>query len=312
VVFEALSTAMTAYFFPCLILVPKFEGNSLKFAGITVHRRLWETSTFDLATLETKHVLHLPYQLMDVYLRACHLEIEIRGDLVRDEVIDEMQMIRALLYLRGVTPFMIPFVTTHSINDYSGINSRDSELLRDKLPDGVKEGLRSGDGTLEAWYCDRTWTLIRDASSIDITSEVFAAVTSELDRWKQVERDHPIVNIVRRLFNFAPMIPDDAASILQMWQGIESLFPSIQTEVTFRIALFVAQLCFPLQQRSKTYKEAKILYSTRSKIAHGASAMIRDGDWAATWALLRLCLRAVLVRGKLPCEEELMFELLPE
>jgi hypothetical protein len=303
---------MANYFFPCLILVPRFDDISLKFGNIIVHRRLWDTSTFDLATLETKHVLHLPYQLMDVFLRACHIEIEINGHSQRDAAFNEMQLIRTLLYLRGVSPFMIPFATTHSINDYSGINSRDSDSLRDKLPEALKKGLTSESGTLEAWYCDRTWTLVRDASVIDVNPESFASVTSQLTSWRNIEREYPTVNIVRRLFNFAPMIPDDGASILQIWQGIESLFPSVQTEVTFRLALLISQLCSPIQQRTATYKEAKRLYITRSKITHGALAKISDGAWATHWAMLRLCLRAILVRGKLPGEEELMSELMPE
>ena len=108
------------------------------------------------------------------------------------------------------------------------------------------------------------------------------------------------------------MIPDDEASILQMWQGIESLFPSIQSEVTFRLALLISQLCCSVQARRTTYKEAKVLYKTRSQISHGAGSKVDAGDWTAAWALMRLCLRAVLVRGKLPTEEDLMSELMPE
>ena len=309
--FDTLKS-VTAFFFPCLLLIPKFEGASLTSGNMVIRKRLWDTTTFDLATLATKHILHLPYQLIDIFLRSCNLEIEVNGHLHHADAFDEMQMLRTLLYLRGVSAFMIPFVTTHSINDYSGINSRDSDLLAKKLPEALKHGLTSAEGKLEAWYCDRTWTLIHHVSSLEIGEDCFTAVISQLDTWKAIEKEYPIVNIVRRLFNFAPMIPDDEASILQMWQGIESLFPSIQSEVTFRLALLISQLCCSVQARRTTYKEAKVLYKTRSQISHGAGSKVDAGDWTAAWALMRLCLRAVLVRGKLPTEEELMSELMPE
>ncbi len=261
---------MTSYFFPCLALMPSFHGNSLEFGNISVHKRLWDTSIFDLATLETKHTLHLPYQLMDIYLKSCNIEIELKSDLDIAGAIDELQMLRALLYLDGSVPFMVPFCTTYSINEYSGINSRDSESLRETMNEGLKNGLTSDRGRFEAWYCDRTWTLIRDAGTRDVTSATFADISADLEKWKCIENDYPIVNIVRRLFNSAPMIPDSAASVLQIWQGIESLFPTIHTEVTFRIALLIAQLCSPLEKRVPyTRKRSRFTgLDQRSRAAH--------------------------------------------
>jgi hypothetical protein len=111
----------------------KFEEPLLEVDNLAIRPRLFPTSTFDLATLETRHKLNLPYQLMDVYLGDCKTELEIRGASDFEQAADRLQIIRMLFYLEGIAPFLVPFCTTYSVNDYSGINSRDSELCARRL-----------------------------------------------------------------------------------------------------------------------------------------------------------------------------------
>jgi hypothetical protein len=104
---------MPSFFFPCLSIVPDFKDTRLECEKITVHHRLFPTSTFDLATLQTRHTLHIPYQLMDVYLSVCKLEIEIKGSSSYDEAVEHLQVIRLLFYVQGLSPFLVPFCTTY-------------------------------------------------------------------------------------------------------------------------------------------------------------------------------------------------------
>jgi hypothetical protein len=123
---------MPSFFFPCLILEPAFEGDTIRVGEVAIHKRLWSTSTFDLATLATKHKLHLAYQIMDVFLSHVNCELEIQAAKI-EAATTNAEIFKAMLYLNGTTPFVMSFVTSHSLNAYSGINSRDSEHLVDRL-----------------------------------------------------------------------------------------------------------------------------------------------------------------------------------
>ena len=293
------------------MIAPRFDEPVLTFENLSVHKRLWDTSTFDIATLAAYHKLHMPYQLMDVYLRACSLEIELDRSGGFEDISDEIDIIRALLYLEGVSPFVVPFCTSYSVNEYSGINSRDSDSLRDKLPEGLKVGLTTKEGKLEAWGLDLALSVQRASGTAEVTPKQCEVVSKRFGLWKQIEKEYPIINIVRRIMVSAPMIHDTAASILQIWQGIESLFPSVTSEVSFRIALLIAQLCVPVRNGGTMYKEVRAAYGTRSKITHGAASKVMGADWDKAWTILCLCLLAVIEREQLPSEQQLMSELMP-
>src|SRR5215216_1929430 len=139
------------YYYPILFLIPDFSEQEVERPPVRLAKRRWITSTFDLATLATKHKLNLPYQLIDVFLSHCNLELCLNGQSSIEQANATFEAFRLGLYASGISPFIAPFITTHSINDYSGINSRDSDLLRDSLPPGMKEGVRSGEAILEAW-----------------------------------------------------------------------------------------------------------------------------------------------------------------
>jgi hypothetical protein len=302
---------MPSYFFPFLFLVPEFEGSTLEFDSFSVHRRLWTTSTFDLATLATKHRLHLPYQLMDVYLGHCNLEVEFKAAEDTSEAADDIQIIRALLYLYGTAMFAIPFYTTYSVNQYSGINSRDSDSLRKKMPDGMREGITSKTATVEAWPLDLTLQLVSACGETKTSQPLWAQVASQWQLWKSLEAQYPILNIARRILNSAPTIADIGPSILEIWQAVETLFPTVTSEVSFRLAVLVSQLCTPLRNPGVTYRDTKKKYGVRSKITHGSTSKVSSDDWVGAWDTLCTCLRSVIERKKLPSEDDLLAELLP-
>lgn len=51
------------FHFPVMALAPGFDESALESPPFRLMRRAWDVSIFDLATLATKHRLHLPYQL---------------------------------------------------------------------------------------------------------------------------------------------------------------------------------------------------------------------------------------------------------
>lgn len=140
---------MRKYHFPLLMLTPEFD-QSVTHGPYELSRRAWDTSIFDLATLASRHQLHLPYQLMDVLLARCNVELAVSGAASLDEAIASLRAFRAGLYVSGVSPFLCPFVTSESVNLYSGINERDSALARGKTPK-ISSSFSSESGKLEAW-----------------------------------------------------------------------------------------------------------------------------------------------------------------
>jgi Apea-like HEPN len=305
---------MQSYFFPCLGIDPKFDEPLWESGNISVRRRLFPTSTFDLATLASRHTLHVPYQLMDVYLADCHLEFEIRGARDFQQAADQVQVVRMLFYLQGLAPFLVPFCTTFSVNDYSGINARDSEALRKRLSPEMQNGLTSESGTLEAWAVDLSILLLRTSGQPqEMTSRMCEKVASDFVLWTRLEEKHPVLTLVRKMTNNAPMIPDQGSSILHMWQALESLFPNVSTEVSFRLSLLISQLCAGLETPSGMYRTAKAAYNVRSKIAHGADPnKMTASDWFRAWWVLRTCLSAIIQREQLPTDEKLFEELLDD
>ncbi len=124
------STMRYSFYYPLLLLVPAFDSESIDCSPFRIAKRKWQTSTFDLATLAARHNLHLPYQLMDVLLSQCNIELSVGQHESLEEGNMASRAFRIGAYSVGLSSFSCPFVTTYSINDYSGINSRDSNALR--------------------------------------------------------------------------------------------------------------------------------------------------------------------------------------
>jgi hypothetical protein len=126
---------MQTYYFPTLLLYTEIgEDLEIDSEKYKIIRRAWDTSIFDLATLATRHKLHLPYQVMDVLLRSCNCEIAVKNAATPDEAIKLFNHLRLGLYISGASPFCSPFLATESINSYSGINSRDTSIARGETP----------------------------------------------------------------------------------------------------------------------------------------------------------------------------------
>lgn len=299
---------MADYFFPALFLVPDFAEQEVAPGKFRLSKRLWQTSIFDLATLATKHKLHLPYQLMDVLLGSCNSEIAISGAESQAEAVRLFDCFRLGLYVAGVSPFLAPFLTTHSINAYSGINEREANLPRKVGP--TSEGFTSKTATMEAWPNELSMQCLalRERMKVDL-GQVEAASRFAF-QWRGLLARTPSLHVVGDVAKAAPRLESLEQSILHIWTGIESLFPTVSTEVSFRVALYLAQLCADPSDRKAFHAKVKAAYGTRSKIAHGSARDITFAQWEAAWSLLLSAVSAVVRRAALPSEQELMDELL--
>lgn len=302
---------LASYFAPCISVSPGFDDPVVDVQDFRLHRRGWEVSTFDLATLATKHKLHVSYQLMDVFLNGpTHLEIEVSGSPSREEATARLEYFRAMLYLNGVAPFIIPFIATHSFNAYAGINSRDSDLLREKLPVALKDGITSATVTVEVWPHELSLMTFCFRDAKPVTAEIASKAAWQVQQIRVLEHKHPELTAVRYALTTAPQITHLGSSLLHLWTGLESLFPNVRAEVSFRISLLLAELASPIKPAAITYEVAKRSYTHRSNAAHGNLKRIGYEEWCEAWELLCTCLLSVIHRGDLPNESALLRSML--
>lgn len=300
----------SSFYFPLLFLIPDFSELHLEAANFRIAKRRWTTSTFDLATLATRHKLHLPYQVMDVFLSRCNLELCILGESSIESAIANFQALRLALCAGGLSPFLSPFATTHSINEYSGINSRDSEYLRAKLDPHMLEGLRSDQDTLEAWAVELSFQCILLKDNLRISKDAFLTAANRAAEWNGLAAKTTLLKVAGEASNAAPKLLSLDQSLLHIWSALETLFPAVSTELSFRIALYLSQLISPAGGRLATFERVRNSYSLRSKLTHGSRRDISLKEWQHTWALLMEAVNAVIRRGGLPTEQELISELL--
>jgi len=299
-----------SFYYPLLFLRPEFDGPALTQYPFRIAKRKWETSTFDLATLATNHKLNLSYQAMDIFLSRCNMELCIEGKPSVEEANHTFQLLRVCLYSSGVSPFLCPFVTTHSINEYSGINSRDSKSLREQMHPGMEVGLTSDAGILEAWPLELSFQCIVVPEALGLSEQSFLAGSAKAVVWEKMLNRFPQLHAVVDAATAAPTLGNRGQSLLHIWSGLEALFPSVNSEVSFRLALYISQLAATAADRLTLYQSVRSAYGIRSKVAHGANSRVSKEEWDKTWSILKDCLNALARREGLPSEQELLFELL--
>jgi len=166
-----------------------------------LRRREWETSTFDFATLGASHKLRFSWHLLDVFLNACHLEIEIKDAADYPSAQERIRVLQVMLYLKRVPPFIIPVGMTHTLRDYSGINHRDSPSRRAKLPEGLQSGFVSADGTIEGWLHEPTFK----SFTVGETRVLSAQSTISPSPSAMAQRCRSIMNRASPSFSSTPM-----------------------------------------------------------------------------------------------------------
>jgi hypothetical protein len=303
---------METFFFPLLWLIPDFEAEACGDSPFRVVKRKWDVSIFDIYSLVAeKHPLQLPAELMHLFLQQVNLEVEVTATDFMSAA-DRLDCFRAMLYLRGTSPIVAPLACNMSINAYAGINDRSSGRTH-VMHDGLREGITHQTARIHTWANELSFSCIgvhEKNFTLNIGAGMVAGVISDSEKWLALENEHGTLRAARRALIKAPLMPDLGSSILQIWQGIEGLFPSINTEVTFRTSLLLAELLSPLNSRRATYDTSKKSYGDRSRIAHGSQKAVSLEQWLRAWLLLRDAIQSVILRRSLPDEDELTGELL--
>jgi hypothetical protein len=299
------------FYLPLTGLRPTFQSE-VGAPPFTLARRQWDVSTFDLATLATRHKLHLPYEAMALMLASVNCEMAVAGDISHLEALDLGRSFRAALYAQRVSPTVVPFVATHSVNQYAGINSRDSSKLPDNLPAGLREGITSRTETVEVWPVELHVDAWRILDRLDVTSEHVAEAARMALKWQRLSaQQKPLVALERALVT-SPLISPLEQSVLHLWSAVEALFPKVSTEVVFRVALYLAQLVEGSRagDRRAYARRIRKAYNLRSAIAHGSRLDVKPKEWVEAWDIACDVYCAVQRRGRLPSEDELEDEAL--
>jgi hypothetical protein len=299
----------SSYFFPISLIVPEFDRETVCVGRFVLAKRKWNTSIFDLATLATKHSLHLPYQLMDVLIGKCNCELQINNAETREAAQLYFQSLRIGLYVQQVSPFLCPYVTNISINDYSGVNERDTALNQGEEPE-IAALFNSSNSKLEAWPVELSLHCVVIPKSFNLTERQFGEAARFAEKWFGLCEKYPAVLAISDAITTAGRLESYEQSILHMWTAMEALFPNVSSEVSFKIALYLAQLCAPPSLKKVFHTQAKKAYGVRSRIAHGSSKKFKHEDWLQSWQLIISCVSAIVERDGLPSEEDLLDELL--
>jgi len=284
------------------IIGPLTEGQ------YTLIPRREETRYFDLAVLSARHGLDLAPDLFSFLVGWCALECRIEAASLK-EAKEKANLFKAMLLMRGHSPFTMPFISTHSLNDWAGIGARDAGIFPEDLSAHLKEGITSDSSRVEAWSFDlNLQTTTRESVVFTVEDLMFAADYAPV--WEDLARNNAGLRAAQATLVTAASIPDYGQSLLHVWTGVEALFPTVEHELAFKISLYLAQIYLGSSPtRHDFFKRAKRAYGKRSTAAHGSPGAITQEDWNETWLLFTAVCRSILVRGKLPTEVELQEEL---
>lgn len=302
---------MAIYYFPLLFWVSSISEDVSRGSFALVCRK-WDVSIFDLYSLAAEgHPVRMPVELMQVFLPRVNLEIAVEAD-DHPSACRHLDILRAMLYSRGLAPTLAPFATNYSLNAYAGINGRSSDVTKNRLHEGLRTGISAKDTKVEGWPTELSLMCLRgDPEQLTSTlSEAdFLSAADDVLIWQDIEDKNPSARVIRSALAKAPLMPDMSSSILHMWQALENLI-RIQSEITYRTSLLLAEMCAPIQPRVLTYATAKKSYGDRSKIAHGSNSRVDNSQWMRAWGLLRNTCQAILLRGTIPSADDLTNELL--
>ncbi|RRH73854.1 hypothetical protein EG244_12120 [Falsigemmobacter faecalis] len=255
--------------------------------------------------------MRMSAELIQIFLPKANLEVSVDAiDYAAAK--DIISTFQAMLYLLNINPTVAPFATSHSMNEYAGINYRSSDALKDKLPEGLRSGITAKSARVEGWPHDLTFSVIqgeRMCYSANVGRDDFIQAAEAVEIWREIEAKYVKASILRSALAKAPLMPDQSSSILSIWQALESVFGK-GPELSFRMSLSLAELCGPIASRSEIYTMAKKSYKDRSGITHGELSSASADQWMRAWNLLKNAVRAILHRRAIPTEDELFSELL--
>lgn len=299
---QPLGLTYDRYYFPLLFLRPVGEWEPVEDGAFVVARRLWRSRIFDPSSMGR---LHLPTQLVDMMLPRCDIEVGITADSL-EAATDLLETFLIGLYAQGVSPTIAPFATTCPMNDYAGMRD---EAVSDGGQATETERLVENAARMEVWSVNPSLTchVVSEHAAVDL-ERIHKAVANST-AWRLLEERHPALRAVRAAAHAAPLLASTDQSLLHVWCALESLFPGVTTEVSFRLGLYLAQLS-GAAQRAEYFKRVKKAYDVRSRVAHGSKRNLTFEEWHQAWSILMTAVSALLQRNALPADELLLAELL--
>ena len=285
--------------------VAAFEGPSL-----ILSPRKWEVSIFDWTYLAvtSPHRLNVEYQLVDVLTKTCNVSIGLRDLTDHSDAKREFSALRAMSCALGVEPLIAQFVSTHPLDALSAING---PPLDPGDPRHATSALRTGEEPVQLWWNQPTLGLLPSGTQVFLNSDNAQAAAKLARTWIDLCDSTPRLRVLQEVLVNAPVSTSYPQATLSVWGALESLFPSVQTETTYRVAMYLTQLVRPSDPLAYL-KSVRSAYGKRSKITHGSVSSIRDeiAAWQEAWAILCEATLAITRRGGLPAEEDLTREML--
>lgn len=301
------------HFAPVLILAPE-SPDRYQVGGFGILPRRWGVGITDWAWLAVSehHTLEVEYQLADVLIHGCNMELVVEAPDLRSAR-GQFEWLYASLMIVGVAPFFAPFISTHSINDFSNVSAGTptDDDRRDRY-----HALRSGHESVTFGF--NLFHFGSLTSPLDAEERITVARLTDAanltDRWRVLVESDPTLRVLHDALIAAPQVGNRGQSILMMWTALESLFPKVNSELSFRLALYLAQLLGHTTPRFDNFQRVRSAYNTRSAIAHGTwkpkDFLSERRDWTVAWMLLLDVANACLSRGRIPSEDDLTAELL--
>ncbi|MFG3618882.1 hypothetical protein [Nocardia sp. NPDC047654] len=301
---------MTLYY----VVVQGLRPGSVTETGgeVQIVPRHWGVGVWDWAFLATEHELGLPFQVADVMARSVNLELCVNA-VDRDDAVAMLAALKLCLAGLGVHPFAAPMISTHSINDFSNIKGS-AQDPSDARYERAK-ALATKAETVITWPIPGSPVVARPMmGKNELDSETLRIAVTRAKLWRSMAEAERRLRVIENAAVSAAEIANLGQGILQMWTGLESLFPTVHAELSFRLALYLAQLNASNGDRLSAFHEARDAYSVRSKIAHGhdmSEPTERNRHaWSQAWSLLHRTIGSLIDRGCLPTENELVEELL--
>lgn len=283
--------------------------------GVSMLPRAWGVGITDWAYLATSshHEIRVEYQLADVLAHGCNMEFAMEADDI-DDARQRFRAFYAMLLLNGVPPFFAPFICSHSINDFSNVSA---PPLPPSDPRAARvTALRTGVERVEMqWNEPHLGSLHTPVGARSaVRKDDFRRAAKDAAAWSTLSiADAPTLMLQETLIS-APQIRSHGQSIMQMWSGLESLFPKVNAELSFRLALYLAQFVRSSGDRRPYFERIRSAYKVRSDIAHGsnrrANLRTEQEEWTDAWGILTDVARATMARGGVPTEATLTAELL--
>lgn len=300
------------YYFALSSLIPPEEESwrQVQSGDFLLVRRKWDANEFDFATLGSSHDLSFPWGMLTYLHRDVSVEIGVYGQASREEAEEKFSILRLMLYANHISPFLVRFVSTHSLNEWCGINARDAGRDPPDMQEALPFGITSKDATIVMRLGDAAYQATVLPSKTTITEKAFYDSVALTKIWHSLESQNNNLRTVRLAATDAPLVHERSASILLIWEGIEALFPDLNAELRFRLSLLLAQLSSPVADRGQEYKRIKESYNQRSKITHGRIGAATTTAWGDAWIILMMAVLSIVRRRKMPSQQELLEELL--